>query len=210
MKGLFSLDNPVIRAIVKLGYCWYLNLLWLVTSLPIVTIGASTTALLYSMMKLHGDEGYPTKNYFISFRENFKQATIIWIIYALAGALLAIDLIYWNNVGIGTGNVNFIWAVTIALCILYAVSLCYVFAIQAKFVNPVKKTIAFALLLPFRNLKETALIAVTILGLVYVNLTTIFAVNFMTMTFGIGLVAFLFAVFYTNVFNRYIPERRYE
>ena len=127
MKGIFSPDNPVVRFFVKLGYIWYLDILWLVTSLPIFTIGASTTALLYSSMKLQKEEGYPTKNFFHSFKENFKQATGIWMIYLGVGALLALDLIYWNKRGAGFSNLNMPWALSIAACILYGISLSYVF-----------------------------------------------------------------------------------
>lgn len=206
MKGIFNLDNPVVKFFVKLGYIWYLDILWLVTSLPIFTIGASTTALIYSSMKLQKDEGYPTKNFFHSFRENFKQSTGIWMIYLAVGALLGLDLIYWNKRGAGFHNVNLPWALSIAACILYGISLSYVFAIQAKFVNTVKNTILYSILLPYRNLKQTILIAIVMIAVIYFNTTTLFAVNFMTLNLGVGLVAYLFGVFFTDIFAKYIPK----
>lgn len=210
MKGIFSPDNPVIRFFIKIGYIWYLNILWLVTSLPVITIGASTTALLYSCMKLQHDDGYPTKNFFHSFKDNFRQATSIWLIYLTAGLLLGWDLIYWNRQGIGPGNVNVAWAVSVAFAILYGISLSYVFAIQSKFVNPVKRTIAYSLLLPYRNLKQTLLIAVTLAAVVYLNLTTVFAVNFVTINIGVGLVAYLLGIFFSDVFRKYLPAEKTE
>lgn len=206
MKGLFCPDNVVVRFFVKLGYCWWLNTLWLVTSLPVFTIGASTTALCYAMMKLHRGEGYPTRNFFHSFRENFGQATVLWLLYLAVGVLLALDLVYWNRRGGGRANLP--WAVSFALCILYGISLSYVFAIQAKFVNPVRKTILYSILLPYRSLKETILMAVIIGSVLYFNLTTVFAVNFFTISIGIGLIAYVFAVYYINIFRKYIPEER--
>ena len=155
-------------------------------------------------MKLHKGEGYPTTNYFRSFKENFRQATIIWLIYLPVGALLALSVIYWNRIGIPGGSLaqGLAWA----LVLLYAMSLSYVFAIQSKFVNPVKRTIAFSFLLPLRNLKETALILISLAAVIYFNLTTIVAVNFWTFNLGVGLLSYLFAVFYMNVFKKYIPE----
>ncbi|MBQ1734536.1 MAG: YesL family protein [Lachnospiraceae bacterium] len=208
MKGIFSPDNPVVRFFVKLGYIWYLDILWLVTSLPIFTIGASTTALLYSSMKLQKEEGYPTKNFFHSFKENFKQATGIWMIYLGVGALLALDLIYWNKRGAGFSNLNMPWALSIAACILYGISLSYVFAIQSKFVNTVRNTILYSILLPYRNLKQTILIAIVLIAVIYFNVTTVYAVNFMTLNFGVGLIAYLFGVFYSDVFEKYIPKEK--
>ena len=208
MKGLFSPDHPVGRFFVKLGYIWYLDILWLVTSLPIFTIGASTTALLYSSMKLQKEEGYPTKNFFHSFKENFKQATGIWMIYLGVGALLALDLIYWNKRGAGFPNLNMPWALSIAACILYGISLSYVFAIQSKFVNTVRNTILYSILLPYRNLKQTILIAIVLIAVIYFNVTTVYAVNFMTLNFGVGLIAYLFGIFFSDVFEKYIPKEK--
>jgi len=198
-----------MRFITKIGQIWLLNILWLVTSLGLITIGASTTALIYSMMKLHADEGYPVSNFFKSFKENFGQATVIWLIYAAVGALLAWDLIYWNQTG-GQSLSNVAWALSLAALLLYVISLSYVFAIQAKFVNPVHRTILFSLVVPFRNLKETLLILVTLAAVVYLNVATVFAVNFITINIGIGLIAYLFAVYYISVFRKYIPEANEE
>lgn len=207
MKSIFDPDNVVVRGFIKLGYIWVLNILWLITSIPIITIGASTTALIYSCIKLHDDDGYPWKNYFHSFKDNLGQATAIWLIYLIAGAALASGLIYWNLNGYRTaaGNVNILWALTLALCILYVITFEWVFAIQSKFVNPVGRTIHFAFVLPFKHLKETIMMLVVIAVVVYLNVTTIFAVNYLTISLGVGLVTYLFAVYYITVFKNYIP-----
>ena len=82
----FDLDNVVWRTIDKIGKIFLLNLLWLICSLPVFTIGASTTALIYTSMKLSDNEGYWHQNFFSSFKENFKQATALFFIYLAAGA----------------------------------------------------------------------------------------------------------------------------
>ena len=59
MAKIFDLDNPVWRFMGKVFDMMVLTVLWVVTSLPVVTIGASTTALYYVGMKLaRDDEGY--------------------------------------------------------------------------------------------------------------------------------------------------------
>lgn len=207
MKSIFDPDNVIVRGFIKLGYIWVLNILWLITSLPIVTIGASTTALVYSCMKLHDDDGYPWKNYLHSFKENFLQATVIWIAYAAVGATLLFGLFFWNQRGLYTaeGNFNVQWALVLALCIVYLISIEWVFAIQSKFVNTVGNTIHFALVLPYKHLKETLLMLIMIVAAIYLNATTFFVVNYFTISVGIGLMAYLFAVYYRNVFKVYIP-----
>lgn len=204
LKGLFSPDNPVIRVLLRLGQIWLLNILWLITSIPIVTIGASTTALIYSCMKLSKNEGYLAKNFFHSFRENFKQSTAIWLIYAVVGVLLSMDLYYWTNVAESRASIW--WAASIAIVIIYVTSLTYVFAIQSKFYNSVKRTIAFSFILPYKHLKETILMLVTIVALVLANYYFSIIFNFMFLNLGIGLTFYMFNVFYSNVFARYVPK----
>lgn len=196
----------MIRFMIKVGYIWWLNILWLVCSLPIITIGASTTALIYSCMKLHKEEGYATKNFFHSFKENFKQSTVIWLIYIAVGAILGADLYFWKMQS--NGN-KIVLGLSLAVLILYAISLSYVFAIQAKFVNSIKNTLLYSILLPFKNLKETILILVTLGTVLYFNVTTVFLVNFFTLNVGVGFIVFLLAVFYNAVFERYIPKEEY-
>ena len=94
---IFDVDNAVFRAIDTIGKIFILNLYWVICSLPIFTIGASTSALLYASMKLHDREGYVTSNFFSSFKENFKQATEIWLIYLVIGILLGFDFVMGNQ-----------------------------------------------------------------------------------------------------------------
>ena len=199
----FSLDNPIWRAILRIGQIWWLNILWVVTSIPIVTIGASTTALIYSCMKLRKEDGYPTANFFHSFKDNFKQSTVIWLLYAAVGGLLLWGLIFWNqtdNSALKPG-----WALCIALLIPYSLSLLYVFAVQSKFVNTIKNTIHYSFILSIKHFKITIQMVLMMAVLIYLNVTTIVWVNFLTIVVGIGLVAYLFSMYYDKVFAHYIP-----
>ena len=72
-------DNPVISGMSRIFDMMCLNVLWLVCSLPIFTIGASTTAMYTVMLKVvKNEEGYIVKGFFKAFKENFKKSTIIW------------------------------------------------------------------------------------------------------------------------------------
>lgn len=89
LSGFFNYDNPVWRFIGKFGDLIILNVLWFVCSIPIFTIGASTTAVYYVTLKLaRNDDGYTIRSFFKSFKENFKQATIIWLIMLAVGLSL--------------------------------------------------------------------------------------------------------------------------
>ena len=74
-------DKPWFSVLTKLTYSAYLNILWLICSLPIFTIGASTTALFYCTLKMaeDRDEGL-TRMFFRAFRSNFKPAGT-WLLF---------------------------------------------------------------------------------------------------------------------------------
>lgn len=81
MKDIFAWDNPFPRLCDKLVKLIYLNLLWVIASLPVITIGASTAALYYTSMRLaHDGEGYLTRDFFHAFRENFRQGTVYFFL----------------------------------------------------------------------------------------------------------------------------------
>jgi Predicted integral membrane protein len=204
MKGFFSLDNPVMRFITKVGYLWYLDVLFVVTSLPVFTIGVSITALNYACTKLIDDEGTVTGNYFKSWKENFKQGTGLGLLYLAFGALLALALVFYNRMD--QSDIKIMWAVVIAIGIFYFISLCWVFAIQSKFVHTVQDTIHYSFVIAFQNLPETFLIMITIAAVVFFSCTQPFIVLFLVLNFGIGWCFYLFAYFYAKVFDRYINK----
>ena len=93
LSGIFNYDNPFWRFIGKLCDVMILNVLWVLCSIPVVTMGASTTAVYYVTLKLVRDEdGYTFRSYFRSFKENFKQATAIWLLLLGTGIILLIDI----------------------------------------------------------------------------------------------------------------------
>ena len=89
---LFNLDSPVMVFLSKVANLMILNVLTIICCIPIFTAGAAITALYYVTIKMaRGDDPYIIKGYFKSFKENFKQATIIWLIMLVVIAIIAVD-----------------------------------------------------------------------------------------------------------------------
>ena len=85
-------DNGFWRFMGKLWDALVLNILWMVCCIPLVTVGAATTAVYYVALKLARDEeGYVISSFFKSFKENFRQATALWLVLAAGAAALAVD-----------------------------------------------------------------------------------------------------------------------
>ena len=88
----FSYDSRFSQILLRIAQCCYLNLLWLICSLPVFTAGAATTALYHVTLKMVKDEdGALTGLFFRAFRENFRQATVLWLLLLAVGAALAGD-----------------------------------------------------------------------------------------------------------------------
>jgi len=84
MNGIFRMDGPLYRIGNALYYLMITNLLWVVFSIPIFTVGSSTTALFYVMGKVVRDEDVSVfKDFWKSFKTNFKQGTIVWLVMLL-------------------------------------------------------------------------------------------------------------------------------
>ncbi len=137
----FSYESKFSQLLLKLCYACYLNLLWFVCSLPIVTIGASTTALYYCCLKIVRDQdNHIGAMFFRAFRNNFKQATVLWLILLGAGLFLAGDGYILYHLRQNTeGTLAVLWtlilAVVIAAAVVYVIVLEYVFPLLASVSN---------------------------------------------------------------------------
>lgn len=208
LDRIFNPDNPVFRTINNIGKLFLLDMLWVLCSLPIFTMGASTTALIYACMKMKDDEGYVTSNFFHSFKENFKQATVIFLLYAVVGGILAADFVLGNQIEQRQLGLMLQIAAGI-LAIPYFLSLLYVFGVQSRFVNTVKDTIRYAFFMSLRNMKSTIQMAILVVLFVWVN-TTVLLANFLCLIFGIGLMGYFFAFYYRHAFEKYLNPKKEE
>ena len=160
----FSYESKFSQILLKLCWSCYLNLLWFVCSLPIVTIGASTTALYYASLKLVREEDSSlTRQFFRSFRENFKQATVLWLILLGVGLFLGADgyILYHLRLS-AAGPLAVMWtlilAVVTAASVVYVIVLLYVFPLLASVCNTNRAMLKNAFLIGTHYLFATILI----------------------------------------------------
>jgi len=156
MWSFFELDSPYCRLITKIVHIIYLNILWLLFSLPVITIGASTTALYYVAMKLvKNEDGYIARSFIKSFRMNFRQGTIIWIIVLAAGFVLLQDYRYFSYLDYIPGKIGFA-----LMLVLYGLAAVMVFPVLAKYDNTIRNTLKNTLYFAFRHLPSSAALLV--------------------------------------------------
>lgn len=144
MKFFLNFEGPVQKVLAKIGDFAILNILWLLCSLPIVAVGASTTALNYCTMRLaEGRSTYVAKEFFKAFKQNFRQATVCWLtLIPIAGFLYWDYQLFLQNFGH-----NYFLLIAVSLvALLLVMEVFYLFACIARFENSLKEHIKNAFL----------------------------------------------------------------
>jgi len=158
MNNFFSTDSKFMVALSRLTDLILLNLLFLITSIPIFTVGASATALYTVASKVGTDqEAGVFGPYFRAFRGAFKQGTILWLIILGVGAAIAMDAFLVFRM---SGPVRYAGGMFLALLALLAMSAGYVFPLISQFENGNLTTIKNAILLAVGYLPRSIAMAV--------------------------------------------------
>lgn len=196
-------DSGIMRVLSKICDIVCLNVLWLVCSLPVVTIGASTTALYTVMLKLvKNEEGYIFKGFLNAFKSNFKQSTIIWLILLLFGGVCFVDYriseMMPETLGIVFKSIFLVLAFFLLSVTIYS------FALTARYENTIGATLKNALLLTVAKLPYTILMTALTVGAVVLSLwnTGILILTIpVWILIGTGLLAFINSHILRRVFR---------
>lgn len=152
----FHPDSPFFHFCTRLVELTKINLLWLVCCLPIVTIGASTTAMLTCLYAWREKKVCGSRVFFSSFRRSFPRATILWLGMLLLGVMLVVDytiiaaLTFPGRMAV----IVLIFFVAFALLLFSGM----VFPLLSQFPMGLKDTIINAVLLSLANLPKLLLV----------------------------------------------------
>lgn len=204
---MFGIDSKLYEIVSGIADLIILNVLFVICSLPIVTIGASTTALLGVTKKMADNkEGYIIKTYFKIFRENFKQSTIMWLILLILTIIPTIDLYIVNylNEGIAlTALKGLLLGSTLAILFVFL----YAMALQSTFENTIKNTLKNALLIGVGHFPWTLLILlITLLPVILIIILgkNAGSVVYIMLFVGFALLAYLNSYIFNFIFKKYM------
>ena len=197
--------NPESKVMIFLGRITdylILTLLWVICSIPIFTIGASTTAMFYTSFKILDDEdSYVTRCFFKSFKENFKQSTLLWLVTVAALLFFIVDFQFYSQLEQGT--MRFIGLVVFGfLLVLFTITMLYLFPYVSRFHCTFKQSIKISLLLGIRHLPTTII-------LIVVDAVIIFACLYYLVLFMFlpGFLCLANSFLIRRVFKKYMPEK---
>lgn len=149
-----KIDNPFFNFMGRLGDLVILNLTWLVCCLPVVTAGASTTALHYVARKMAAGEPYRVwKSFFDAFRENWKPATRLWLCLLAAGCLFMADL--WAGAVMPGATGNLFRGIGMTFLFVWLLVVGYCFPLLARYRQSTFRLILLSLSLAARKLPVT-------------------------------------------------------
>lgn len=200
MDKIIDIDSPFVRTVNKITDLVVLNLWTLLCSLPIITIGASFSAAHYVALKLRrNEEGYTTREFFKAFKQNFKKATLIWLIILFVIIVLALDFYIIRNMDLGIPKI--VQGVIMVVAALLACTVMWVFPLQAKFENTIKLTIKNAFSLSMIQAPKTALMLV-MHALPFVLCFSIYQIMPLYLFFGFSVPIYISAMLYNKMFIR--------
>ena len=202
MRNLFNPDAPIIQALNKFSWMLWYSCLWVLCSVPIFTIGASTAAMYQMAFRMHEEGDYNTKNFFLAFKENFKKGTAIWLLILLSALLLAVS--YYGIVWVENEMVR---------TVLWGFLLLYAFPLTAFFENTVKNTMKNAVAMAIKHLRQSiycfALAMIPILALA-VSLEWFIRLLYVWVFIYPCVAAYWISGILKPVFKLYIPDEQQE
>ena len=162
----FDPEGPLMEKLSIVADLLFLNLIVFLCCIPVITAGAAMTGMHYVLIKMiRREESYVLTDFFYSFRKNFRQATVIWCLYLLFAAVLALDLYLTRGGGETAVRLPVFFRYLLIGGGAYAgLTLLYVFPLLARFDNTVRGTIRSAFALVVSSLPCTISMVMVTLG----------------------------------------------
>lgn len=201
MSGFFNMDNGIFTALSKIVDIILISIIWIICCIPIITIGPATTALYYTVVKvIRRERSYLIKEYFNSFKSNFKVGALSGILITFLYAVLIFDRIFAGKLE-GTEGFILLCVFNALLFLLTCVTI-YIFPILSRFNMKLKQLFKISLFMAMKHLPTTILLF-------------IITVVFLIATYVIGIAVVVTPALYAlttsllleRVFKKYMPEK---
>lgn len=197
------------RGLETFGNIFLVNILFILFSIPIVTVGASLTAMYTVMLRIVRKEDSVTGRGFVNaFRENFKKATVIWLMVIAACVVIYGELVYVTNF---TGPiVQFYSILAMVEVVLLVITLPFLFPLVARYDNTVWNTIKNAFLLSVSNLGAWLKVALAWFAPIALSAyypVLFFSTWYLWIIIGFGLIGFGTSHTINRVFKRAMEQQ---
>ncbi|MCD8218016.1 MAG: YesL family protein [Clostridiales bacterium] len=201
VSSFFSYDGDFYYYTGKIFDVIMLGVLWLVGCIPVITIGASFTALHAAMYhSVKQDRGSFGKEFWKAYRSNMKASIPIWLI------LFGVVFVLLLNMGILYNKMNtqigwFFIILYLVVAIIFILAGCYVFPALSRFDMPTGWLYKLAFVMVFRHLPYT----LTMGGLLVVSYLLVMKYPMLILVIP-GAVSWISSLMIDPLLDRYMPE----
>lgn len=162
MKNFFNYEGSFYRFMNKMGNMIVISLLFVVTSLPLITLIPSLSALYYATVKtVRAENGYPLKEYMKAFKRDLKNGVVLSLLFIIIGLVLYVDLRYVSQSQSLFGAISF--GVLSLLAFIWLSLLIYMPIVWSRFSLRKFELFKRALLMVFRHLPVTLILLLSLL-----------------------------------------------
>ena len=207
--NIFNSDGWFARIFGTIGDIIVVNILFIVCSIPIFTMGASMSAMYYTLLKKQrtGETGGIIKLFFKGFKDNFKKSTIAWLLFLLIAFVFSLD---FNLFGKGGPQENkLMYYTSVIFFILICFIAIYLFPVISAFENSLKNLIIQSMYMAAKNFIFTILIMILYTLPAYFLLASpqVFMVGiFILIVCGFGLIAYVSSFMFIKAFSPYLED----
>ena len=200
MQNFFSFDSKFFRMMNKVADAFYASVLWLLFCIPVVTIGASTTAFYYTVHKsLRRSRGYIWSNFWHAFKENFKKTTIVWLVMFALLVLLYADRQISFQLLMQNSPLGILYYAFYVFMMFWIMWFIYLFTYAARFENSIKAILKNAAIMVLLHLPwSIVLLVLSVAGAMVVYLSP------PTILFVPAGIACLFDLILEKIFRKYM------
>ena len=206
MGNIFRWDSPFMQKIAMVGNLIILNILFLLCSIPVFTIGAATAAMYHTVFQyIDKVEDSVIKPFFQAFAKNFKQATLMWMPILLVGVVLLVALRYLFAWGGGI----LMWTVIPVVCVLYLMMQPQLLPQIARFETKITVAIQNAALLTILHMPSAFLMAaLNILPLAIILFAPVAFMQWLPLWVGIwfSLTAYMNGRMLLKIWKKHMPS----
>ncbi len=162
-------DNLFFIILGKIMDVLWVSILWIVFSIPIVTIGASSTALYYTIHKVvFNNESYIIRTFVNSFKSNFKDSTIKWVISVVLMTFLCVDILLVRGFAESGNRIAALFYPLLLILVFVVMCAISVFSYSARFDDSIKASIYKSAMIVATNLGWMIFLLIILLMALYI------------------------------------------
>lgn len=207
MRKMFGINGPVYTILEWLWNMLVLNCCFILTCVPIFTMGAGITALYsVNILAVRNEDAPPFKSFWKSFRTNFKKSTLSWLVILAALLIWGLDIWALKTV---MGDVNLFWSIFLTVILVIIITFAqYIFPYIARFEDTWKTSVKNAVVIGISNIGTTITIVMITLACIAVTFATVdifLQAVFVWLILGFAALSYIHSYFLRRIFDKYAP-----